>query len=85
MQPVVRSPAVEVGGALHEVPQGNNAFIFPGLGLGALAAGVETIPESLVLRAAQALATYTSHVGEGEALFLQPPSLWQSPRLSRLR
>ena len=64
--------AVEVEGALHEVPQGNNAFIFPGLGLGALAAGVETIPESLVLRAAQALATYTSHVGEGEALF--PPT-----------
>lgn len=63
--------AVNVQGRRFDVAQGNNAFIFPGLGLGALAAGVKTIPESLVLRAAQALAGYTSHVNRQEALF--PP------------
>ena len=62
---------VEVKGKRYDIAQGNNAFIFPGLGLGALAAGVQTIPESLILRAAQALAGYTAHVNKQDALF--PP------------
>jgi len=66
------SDDVLVEGKKVPVAQGNNAFIFPGLGLGALAAGVAHIPETLILRAAQALSSYTAHAGDGTALF--PPT-----------
>ncbi|KAM0754105.1 hypothetical protein T439DRAFT_322991 [Meredithblackwellia eburnea MCA 4105] len=42
---------------LREPGQGNNMYIFPGLGLGAILAKVKTIPEELVHASAQALAT----------------------------
>ena len=55
------SPFPEVGwkGARHPVGQANNAFIFPGLGLGAMLAQVETITPGMFRAAAQALADYT--------------------------
>ncbi|KAK4702833.1 malate dehydrogenase (oxaloacetate-decarboxylating)(NADP+), partial [Phenoliferia sp. Uapishka_3] len=42
---------------LREPGQGNNMYIFPGLGLGAILAQVKTIPEEMVHASAQALAT----------------------------
>src|SRR5690606_7657670 len=55
------SPFPEVGwkGARHPVGQANNAFIFPGLGLGAMLAQVETVTPGMFRAAAQALADYT--------------------------
>ena len=38
--------------------QGNNAYIFPGVALGVIAARAKTIPDVVFLRAAQALAQY---------------------------
>ena len=58
---------VEWAGKAVAIGQGNNAFIFPGLGLGATLAGAREITDAMVLDAADALAAYTAerHVAEG--------------------
>ncbi len=52
-------PDVEWRGSRHPVGQANNAFIFPGLGLGAMLAKVEAVTPGMFRAAAQALADYT--------------------------
>lgn len=51
---------VEYGGRSHHIGQGNNAFIFPGLGLGALVAEVRTLSDALIDASARALAEQVS-------------------------
>jgi malate dehydrogenase (oxaloacetate-decarboxylating) len=50
---------VLMGGVTHPIGQGNNAFIFPGLGFGAILSNAKAITDGMVLEASQALADYT--------------------------
>lgn len=50
---------VELNGKTHHIGQGNNAFIFPGLGFGCILARVREITDDMVTEAAYALAAYT--------------------------
>ena len=54
-------------GKRHVVGQGNNAFIFPGLGFGSILAGAREVTNSMVLEASHALVDYNAerHLGEG--------------------
>ncbi|MFQ5635863.1 MAG: malic enzyme-like NAD(P)-binding protein, partial [Gammaproteobacteria bacterium] len=49
-------PPFEFDGTQIRVGQGNNAFIFPGIGLGAIAAGADRITDTMFYAAAKALA-----------------------------
>jgi malate dehydrogenase (oxaloacetate-decarboxylating) len=61
---------VALDGITHVIGQGNNAFIFPGLGFGAILAGARSITDRMVESAALALADYTSQRWPG---LLYPP------------
>jgi len=52
-------PDVEYEGAKYPVGQGNNAFIFPGLGLGVLLSGAHHVTDNMLTAAAVALHEYT--------------------------
>ena len=64
---------VEHRGQTHVIGQGNNAFVFPGLGFGAILSEAREITDGMVLAAAYALADYTAekHLSRGE---IYPPA-----------
>ena len=65
-------PNVDHGGKSIPIGQGNNAFIFPGLGFGAILADAKEITDGMVLEAAYALADYVAqHHGQSDSLY--PP------------
>lgn len=49
-------PPLKVGGISRRVPQANNAYVFPGMGLGAIVSEARILPESAFLVAARRLA-----------------------------
>jgi malate dehydrogenase (oxaloacetate-decarboxylating) len=63
---------VNMNGKDIAIGQGNNAFIFPGLGFGAILADASKITDGMVSEAAYALADYTMEK-HGEAGLLYPP------------
>jgi len=68
---------VEYGGRRYRIGQGNNVFIFPGVGLGVLAAGAREVTEAMFTVAATTLA------GQVESGELEEGLLY--PDLRRLR
>jgi malic enzyme len=68
---------VEWGGRRYRIGQGNNVFIFPGLGLGALAARVKRVTEGMTTAASKALAAQVTHEERDAGLLF--------PAVSRLR
>jgi len=71
---------VVLEGKTHTPAQGNNAYVFPGIGLGAIACRARTLPDELFLTAARTLAALVRH-SDLERGALYPP-LRQIRRIS---
>ncbi|TYC64310.1 NAD-dependent malic enzyme [Rhodobacterales bacterium] len=65
---------VKVGGKTYTVDQTNNAYVFPGVGLGVLAARASRVSEQMFVAAAKALAQTAQTSTEGPGHMLQPTS-----------
>jgi malate dehydrogenase (oxaloacetate-decarboxylating) len=70
-------PNVECNGRVYKVGQGNNVFIFPGLGLAAIAANASRITDSMTKVASEALAKQVTNEEREQGLLF--------PAVSRLR
>jgi malate dehydrogenase (oxaloacetate-decarboxylating) len=73
---------VRYNGRKHVIGQCNNAFIFPGVGLGVLISEASRVTDSMFLAAARALAEFTiTHAASDNCLY---PSLNELRAVSRL-
>ena len=72
---------VPFGGEMHEVGQGNNASIFPGLGLGAIVAEAREVTDGMLVAAAEALAAAVP--ADRLASGVLYPSIAELPSLAR--
>lgn len=69
-------------GKTYPIAQCNNAYIFPGIGLGVLASGARRVTDAMLMSASRALAREAPIVKEGEGAVLPPLS--QIRELSKL-
>ena len=65
-------PPVQYQGKTFEVGQGNNAFIFPGLGHGAILAEAREVTDNMVMAAGIALSDYTAEKYLASGLIYPP-------------
>lgn len=73
---------VNYQGQLFNIPQCNNSYIFPGIGLGVLASGATRVTESMLSASSNALAACSPKVNNIEADLL--PSLDEIQHLSKV-
>jgi malic enzyme len=70
-------PPVEYNGRSYRIGQGNNAFLFPGLGLGITVARARRVTDGMILESAKALANMVTEADLGQAAVF--------PELPRIR
>jgi len=74
--PIVASgspfPDVSIAGKTHTIGQGNNAFIFPGLGFASVLAECNKISDAMIIESAYALADYTNEHYQQEKRIYPP-------------
>jgi malate dehydrogenase (oxaloacetate-decarboxylating)(NADP+) len=63
---------VELDGRRHVPTQGNNAYIFPGLGLGAILSGAKRVTDDMFYAAARAAANMTTDAALAQGSILPP-------------
>jgi malate dehydrogenase (oxaloacetate-decarboxylating) len=63
---------VDIGGNIYEIAQCNNSYIFPGVGLGVIAAGATRVTENMMMAASRSLAQVSPMVQEGNGALLPP-------------
>lgn len=68
------APVRLAGGEPQEIGQGNNAFIFPGLGFGAILCNATEVTDAMVMVGSQALAAYTEEKYLAQGLVYPPVS-----------
>ena len=61
-------------GKTYPIAQCNNAYIFPGIGLGVVASGAKRVTDAMLMSASRALAREAPLVKEGEGALLPPLS-----------
>lgn len=62
---------VEFDGISYQIGQGNNALLYPGLGLGVIVSGASKVTDGMLLAAAEAVASQVSPNERGASLL--PP------------
>ncbi|WP_444678542.1 NAD-dependent malic enzyme [Halomonas sp. E19] len=67
-------PPVVYDGTTYPIAQCNNAYIFPGIGLGVVASGAKRVTDAMLMSASRALAREAPLVKEGEGALLPPLS-----------
>lgn len=68
-------------GTTHEIAQVNNVYVFPGIGLGAVAVGARAVSDGMLTAAADALADLAAESAVGPASRLLPP-VAQAPEVA---
>jgi malate dehydrogenase (oxaloacetate-decarboxylating) len=63
---------IELDGYIYDIPQCNNSYIFPGLGLAVVAANITRLTEAMMMIASEALAKISPHIKEGHGSLLPP-------------
>jgi malic enzyme len=63
---------VEIGGRIQRIAQANNAYVFPGMGLGAIVSEARILPDSAFLVAARRLAAMATPAGLAEGELFPP-------------
>jgi len=72
---------IHYGGKWHSIAQCNNSYIFPGIGLGVLAAKARIITDEMLMAASEVLADSSPRLQDPEASLLPP--LTAVPELSK--
>ena len=74
-------PPVVLDGVVHEIAQVNNAYVFPGVGLGVVAVRARAVSDAMITAAATAVGTMTTAADRPGAPLL--PSLTQARTVAR--